>query len=48
MISDHVDERKNIRSICPLIDTPDCTETILDVSEIMTDFTVSIGGGPVY
>ena len=46
VISDHLDGLKNIRSICPLIDTPDCTDTEFDLSAI-TDLTAYIGGGPV-
>ena len=46
MISDHMDDRKNIRSICPLIDTPDCQLTMIEDSAI-TDLTAIIGGEPV-
>ena len=45
MVSDH-DDRRNIRSICPLIDTIDCRDAEFDVSAV-TARTAVIGGGPV-
>ena len=45
MVSDH-DDRRNIRSICPLIDTIDCRDAEFDLSAV-TAQTAVIGGGPV-
>jgi hypothetical protein len=44
IISDYQQGQQNIRAICPLLDTPDCAETELYLSETR-DLSAEIGNG---
>ena len=45
MISDYVDSRQNIRSICPLVDPIDCNDTDFIEDNVINLMRVAINSG---